>query len=69
MGTENVAVLTPNPGPMPAGRKCSKCGALLSRNNRLALCAPCNGGDWDPPTDPHPAAAARIEYERGLEAA
>lgn len=34
------------PGPYAADRTCAECGARLSRNNPLDLCAPCNGGDW-----------------------
>ena len=52
-----------DPGPYAKGRRCKNCGAVLSRSNPQPLCAPCNGGDWDPPVQAHPAFAARVEYE------
>lgn len=55
------------PGPEPANRTCRSCSAKLSRNNPGRVCAPCNGGEWEIPEQPHPAQVARIGMERGLE--
>lgn len=72
MGVETIPVPKERqPGPYKANRACKRCGAKpLSRYNGTDLCAPCNGGDWDPPTpQPHPAFTARLNHERDFEAA
>jgi hypothetical protein len=41
-------ILERRPGPYAANRRCSSCGAVLSRQNADNRCAPC-GSSWNTP--------------------
>lgn len=67
MGVVSIkAPVERQPGPYPAKRSCTDCGATLSRYNPSERCAPCSGGDWQTGEHSerqlHRAAAARLEY-------